>query len=77
MRSQTTVLRHIRMARSTAPKEDPVKKRLPNGRVRLQGHIDWPLARRLEAFGAASAVTESAVIQAARHHYLDRPRASP
>lgn len=41
-------------------------------RVRLQPYVDAPLARQLAAYGAASGMTTSFIVQAALRQYLDR-----
>ena len=41
-------------------------------RVRLQPYVDAPLAEQLAAYGAATGMTTSSVVQAALRQYLDR-----
>jgi hypothetical protein len=43
-----------------------------NERVRLQPYVDAPLAKQLAAYGAATGMTTSFVVQAALRQYLDR-----
>jgi hypothetical protein len=46
-------------------------KAVRRGRVRLLPYVEAPLADRLDAFCAATAATESAVVAAALRQYLD------
>jgi len=41
-------------------------------RVRLQPYVDAPLAKQLAAYGAATGMTTSSVVQAALRQYFDR-----
>ena len=46
--------------------------RTRTGRVRLLPYVDAPIAKRLQAFSAATGITASAVVEAALGQYLDQ-----
>jgi hypothetical protein len=60
------------MTNSANRKPGPHTKIARRGRVRLQPYVDPALALRLEAYCAATNITESAVTTAALRQYLDR-----